>query len=162
MTGYNGQTIVCTLHQMCIAKYTNRVKALRQMLWILANNSLWWIRIQYYYDEAALIIFYLWNQNDKNAWIVNHLHISNEVYLPFSLVVMLNAACDHLFCLRFTRDLTAVNASKEKNEINFTADRFFVEQFSQLGCQNINNKNQNGIYSTKENWEIYLIKLMQK
>lgn len=43
----NGQTIVRTLHQMRVAENTNRVQTLRQMLWILANDSLRWIRIQY-------------------------------------------------------------------------------------------------------------------
>lgn len=42
---------------MRVAENTNRVQTLCQMLWILANDSLRGIWIQYDDDETAVIIF---------------------------------------------------------------------------------------------------------
>lgn len=46
-TGQNSQLILSLLHKMCIPECNHCLQDLSQILWVLANYMLRWIRVQH-------------------------------------------------------------------------------------------------------------------
>lgn len=84
---------------MCVPEHTNRVQTLGQMLWVLANNALRWIGVQYDDDETAFIIFCA---KEKKTHVDQRFIIIFSIEFTLHFSQSMNAASDLRLIVLFT------------------------------------------------------------